>query len=159
MQGYEVLKHMQGVPEHGNPPPVIRLYVDLNLQTLVSADIVPQTSGSAENMPLPRPLAPLLTQVSTSASCLSARLLLQRSTLSANPSPGDHRSLSSYFSTHVQDREANSQSGQMPHLSPEPLQQRMPVEGASQQRQQRGTLLSMPIPAAAQPTPAVRWAA
>ena len=66
VQGYEVLKHMQGIPEHGNPPPVIRLYVDLNLQTLVSADIVPQTTGNAENVPFPKPLAPLQTQVSTS---------------------------------------------------------------------------------------------
>lgn len=40
-----MLKHMQGIPEQGNPPPVIRLYVDLNLQTLVSADIVPQTNA------------------------------------------------------------------------------------------------------------------
>lgn len=74
MQGYEVLKHMQGVPEHGNPPPVIRLYVDLNLQTLVSADIVPQTTGHAEDA---RPSAPLSAQVSTSAYCLRAAQLLQ----------------------------------------------------------------------------------
>ena len=81
MQGYEVLKHMQGVPEHGNPPPVIRLYVELNLQTLVSADIVPQTSGHAENA---RPAAPLLAQVGTSVYCLRAPQLPQHWRLSAN---------------------------------------------------------------------------
>ena len=48
VQGYEVLKHMQGIPESGSPPPVIRLYVDLNLQTLVSADIVPKTNAEAK---------------------------------------------------------------------------------------------------------------
>ena len=48
VQGYEVLKHMQGIPESGSPPPVIRLYVDLNLQTLVSADIVPETEADAK---------------------------------------------------------------------------------------------------------------
>ena len=48
VQGYEVLRHMQGIPENGSPPPVIRLYVDLNLQTLVSADIVPKTEADAK---------------------------------------------------------------------------------------------------------------
>ena len=48
VQGYEVLRHMQGIPESGSPPPVIRLYVDLNLQTLVSADIVPKTEADAK---------------------------------------------------------------------------------------------------------------
>ena len=51
VQGYEVLKHMQGIPESGSPPPVIRLYVDLNLQTLVSADIVPKTKADAKQTP------------------------------------------------------------------------------------------------------------
>ena len=60
-----MLKHMQGIPEHGNPPPVIRLYVDLNLQTLVSADIVPQTAATAdEAAPMHKQSAPATAPVS-----------------------------------------------------------------------------------------------
>ena len=66
LQGYEVLKHMHGIPEHGNPPPVIRLYVDLNLQTLVSADIVSQTNVAANSEPASRPSVPLPVAVSIS---------------------------------------------------------------------------------------------
>ncbi len=67
LQGYEVLKHMHGIPEHGNPPPVIRLYVDLNLQTLVSADIVSGTNGAANSESASSPSVPLPAAVSTSA--------------------------------------------------------------------------------------------
>lgn len=60
-----MLKHMQDIPEHGNPPPVIRLYVDLNLQTLVSADIVPQTAATAdEAAQMHKQLAPAPSAVS-----------------------------------------------------------------------------------------------
>ncbi len=142
---------MQGVPEHGNPPPVIWLYVDLNLQTLVSADIVPQTNGNAENA---RPSARLLAEVRTSATSLPTPRLPQPGHFLLTDGLWMYEPLTSCVSS-VQEQEAEASSGQTMHSSPEPLQQRVLVEAASATSRAPAEAQAMSVPplAASQPAP------
>ena len=153
MQGYEVLKHMQGVPEHGNPPPVIRLYVDLNLQTLVSADIVPLTNGSADIASHPQPSAPRAAHVSSFVPFYLCHITAAVLTRCANSEPSDDRLLDKDLLA-VQDQEATIKTGQMPHPSPKALQQSGVAEAA--QAPSRATAescaASKPLSAASLPT-------
>ena len=40
MQGLDIKQHMQDIPQNCDPAPIIRIYVDLNLQTLHKAGVI-----------------------------------------------------------------------------------------------------------------------
>lgn len=39
-QGLDIKDHMRGIPQNSEPAPIIRIYVDLNLQTLQKAGVI-----------------------------------------------------------------------------------------------------------------------
>ena len=57
LQGLEVKEHMRDIPQHCDPAPIIRIYVDLNLQTLHKAGVIsgpmPPTAGAVPEPTLP----------------------------------------------------------------------------------------------------------
>lgn len=61
LQGLEIKEHMRDIPQNCDPAPIIRIYVDLNLQTLHKAGVI---SGP---QPLPSEAGPEPAPPSSSA--------------------------------------------------------------------------------------------
>ena len=47
MQGEDIRLHMQGIPRVSDPIPIIHVYVDLHLETLQAAGLIPASAPSS----------------------------------------------------------------------------------------------------------------
>lgn len=51
MQGMDIKQHMRDIPQGADPAPIIRIYVDLNLQTLHKAGVISGAMPEADAPP------------------------------------------------------------------------------------------------------------
>ena len=88
----EIKDHMRGIPQNSEPAPIIRIYVDLNLQTLHKAGVIsgslPDAGSAAANISQDPTQAPANLHVGgTAASSSSGVVAAQHLTLSAVQPP------------------------------------------------------------------------